>query len=356
MTKRKKGINASTGFIIIALVLVACIGTSFILVNMTKKNYLAREESLPESAISVYLEQVKNNDFASIYEDSLTVEPHLNSKEDYEQAIKDIYKDVHLNDLMFSPEPGEDDELLYGIYDGNVKVAVVKLIKSPSGKWVLTTLFQGDHNYTVEVPIGVTFKVNGLDVGEEYIKAASQPATNFSGLKDTSNAPKVTRYELTNLISDPEITVEASGYTLIKDVLSQTYYVGKDATSSELKSVVIDAAKTVARYPTKDGSFGSVSAITINNSDFYDRLKTMDNQWYAPHNVSSFSNEEVLTIVQQDDNTMIANVIFDYLIASGSTKKEYNIGYQISFMKVSGTWKIAGFAIDNELNPTTIKY
>lgn len=355
MTK-KKGITTKVAGIVLALVLVACIATSFILVQITKSTYSNREADLPESAISVYLEQVKNNEFGRIYENSLLIEPHLNSKDDYVQAIKDIYKDVDLGNLMFSPEPSENDDLLYGIYDGNVKVAVVKLIKSTSGKWLLTTLFNGDNNYTVEVPQGVTIKVNGLDVGDEYIKATNQPATNFSGLKDTTNAPKVTRYVLTNLISQPEITIDSPGYVMIEDVLSQAYYVGKDATTSDLKSVVLESAKTIARYPTKDGSFASVSAITINNSDFYERLKTMDNQWYASHNVSSFSNENVLSIVQQDENSMIANVVFDYLIGAGSTTKEYNIGYQMSFLKVNGTWKVAGFAIDNELNPLTIKY
>ncbi len=53
---------------------------------------------------------------------------------------------------------------------------------------------------------------------------------------------------------------------------------------------------------------------------------------------------------------MIGNVIFDYYIASGSTSKEYNCGYQITFANVNGKWKIAGFAIDNEMNPKTITY
>ncbi|MEF9892683.1 MAG: hypothetical protein RR738_05080 [Anaerorhabdus sp.] len=356
MSTKKIGLKRTAGIIIMLVVLLACVGTSILVVQMTKSNLASKEANLPESAISLYLKQVKNNDFNGIYENSLLIDPHLNSKEDYDQGIKDIYKGVNLDKLMYIDETTDYGDLLYGIYEGNIKVATVKLIKTADGKWLATTVFQGDNNYIVEVPEGVTIKVNGLDVGKEYIKQSEVPATNFSGLKDTSKAPKVTRYELTNLISEPQITVDGTGYTMIKDVLSNTYYVGKGTINSDLENTILSAAKTVARYPTKDGTLGAISAITITNSDFYDRVKTMDNQWYAAHNVSQFSNEDVLTIVQQDENSMIGNVIFDYLIASGSTSKEYHIGYQISFLKVNGAWKIAGFAIDNELNPATVKY
>ena len=53
----------------------------------------------------------------------------------------------------------------------------------------------------------------------------------------------------------------------------------------------------------------------------------------------------------QSDNSMIGNITMDYLISSSSASKNYHIGYQITFLNISNTWKIAGFAIDNDLNP-----
>lgn len=353
MSKRKKGIKASAGITILVLVLLICIGTATAFVLFTKTNLAKQEAKLPESAISLYLKQIKNNDFNGIYENSLLIDPHLNSKEDYDQAIKNIYDGVSLDKLIYQEEKSASDDLLYGLYDGNVKVAVIKLVKGTDGKWLASTVFQGDHSSIVEAPAGVTFKVNGVEVTNDYISNKNVTATNLSGLDDQSDAPKVVRYELNNLISEPVITTDNSGYTTIKDALSNTYFIGKETTDSDLEDTIINAGKTVARYPTKDGTLGAIGAITITGSDFYDRIKTMDNQWYAAHGTSQFSNEEVLSIVQQDENSMIANVIFDYYIASGSTSKEYHIGYQISFLNVRGTWKIAGFAIDNEMNPKT---
>ncbi|SJZ96039.1 hypothetical protein [Anaerorhabdus furcosa] len=353
MSKRKKGIKASAGITILVLVLLICIGTATAFVLFTKTNLAKQEAKLPESAISLYLKQIKNNDFNGIYENSLLIDPHLNSKEDYDQAIKNIYDGVSLDKLIYQEEKSASDDLLYGLYDGNVKVAVIKLVKGTDGKWLASTVFQGDHSSIVEAPAGVIFKVNGVEVTNDYISNKNVTATNFSGLDDQSDAPKVVRYELNNLISEPVITTDNSGYTTIKDALSNTYFIGKETTDSDLEETIINAGKTVARYPTKDGTLGAIGAITITGSDFYDRIKTMDNQWYAAHGTSQFSNEEVLSIVQQDENSMIANVIFDYYIASGSTSKEYHIGYQISFLNVRGTWKIAGFAIDNEMNPKT---
>lgn len=353
-TRKRRGIKPAAGVTILIIVLCICIGTAFAVVLGTKSSMAKKEAKLPESAISLYLKQVKSNDFSGIYENSLLIDNHLNSKEDYDQEIKNIYEGVNLDNLIYQQDSTDDS--LYGLYDGNVKVATIKLIKSSTGKWLASTVFQADNSSIVEVPAGVTFKVNGLDVSNDYITDKNVTATNYDGLDDQSVAPKVVRYTLSNLISEPEITVDNSGYAVMKDVLSNTYFIGKTSSTSSLEETAINAAKTCAKYPTKDGTLGAIGAITITGSEFYDRIKTMDNQWYAAHGTSQFSNEEVLSLIQQDEDSMIANVIFDYYIASGSTSKEYHIGYQISFINVNGTWKIGGFAIDNEMNPKTKKW
>ena len=51
---------------------------------------------------------------------------------------------------------------------------------------------------------------------------------------------------------------------------------------------------------------------------------------------------------------MVGYVTFDYYAAGGSYSRTWNCGYQMTFMNVNGTWKIAGMAIDNELNPNKV--
>lgn len=356
MAKNKKGIRSVAGLTILAITLTICLAGSFLTITLIKSNLAKQEAKLPDSAISIYLKQVKANDFDGIYENSLIIDSHLNSKEDYSQAIQNIYKDVDVNKVIYVPVSSKTDDILYNLYENDKKISTLKLIQANNGKWLASTLFQGDHSYKIEAPAGVEIQVNGFVINDKYMKEKNVSPTNFSGLNTDKYSPSVVQYELNNLISEPEITINNDGYDYIKDVLSNTYYVGKSTTDSILEDTFINAAKTCARYPTKDGTLGAIAAITITDSDFYEKLKTMDNQWYAAHGTSQFSNEAVLKIIQQDENTMIGNVIFDYYIASGSTSKEYNCGYQITFANVNGKWKIAGFAIDNEMNPKTITY
>ena len=102
---------------------------------------------MPESAISTYFKQIKNNEFDEIYDDSLIIDPHLNTKDDYIDALKEIYKDVDLDILNFI----KDDEDMYQITYENKLISNLRLIKSNDGKYIASTIFKGDNNYTVQV-------------------------------------------------------------------------------------------------------------------------------------------------------------------------------------------------------------
>ena len=340
---KRRGLNPVVPITILLIVLALCVGSSFFILNNQKSTLSKAEANLPESAISTYFKQIKNNDFDGIFNDSLIIEPHLNSKESYIEALKNIYKDLDVEKLGFIKDGTQED--MYQIVDGNKLVSNLKLIKSNEGKYLASTIFTGDNNYTVQEPLGLTLLVNGNELDDKYITQKEVIANNFSGLTNKDNAPIVNTYQINNLISEPEISIKESGYGITKDVLNNYYYVGKLPTDNDYKTVFENAAKAVAKYPTKDGGLGAIPYIT--GSDFYNRIKTLDNQWYAPHGTASFSNVEVKDVVMQSDGTMIGNITMDYYIASSSASKNYHIGYQITFLNN----KIAGFAIDNDLNP-----
>ncbi len=352
MAAKKRGLTPLFAFLILTTVLLLSVGGSFIFLQNQKASLAKLEENLPESAISAYLKQVKANDFDQIYENSLTISPHLNSKEDYINTLKEIYGGIDLNKVMYVQNPNEEN--LYQIIENDTLIAELQLINIDN-RWVANTIFKGDNNYIVQVPVGLTLKVNDLKVDESYISETDVIANNFKGLNDSSAAVKVNTYTLNNLISEPTITVEEGNYTTIKDVLNGYYYVGEASDDDDLIDIVENIAVTLAKYPTKDTSFGALSNYTIKNSDFYKRISTLDNQWYAAHGTATISNLNVSKIVKQSDNSLIANVTLDFYVASSSASKTYNIGYQMTLLKVSGEWKIAGFAIDNDLNPANQK-
>lgn len=349
MAKRKRGINRIFATIFLLLFTIACIGGGFLFVRNAKRSFLEAEKEMPESGISTYLNKIRTNDLDGVYEDSLKITPHLNSKEDYIEQLKKIYEKVDVSKLTFVP--AEEEEMYYLVLD-NELISTVKLEKAEDGSWLASTIFGGDNQYYVEVPVGLTISVNGRELDEVYLEEKNVVASNFKGLKDSSRAPKVNRYRLDNLISKPEIEVVGeSGYTTLDDILSNTIFVGKDAQTQENANTFIDDITICAKFPAQETGLGAVSAISITNSDWYQRIRSLQNTWFTSHGTSSFTNQSARNIIQQSDDTMVGYVTFDYYASNGEVSRTWNSGFQVSFLKENGVWKIAGMGVDSRLNP-----
>lgn len=329
---------------LIITTLVLCLILSFVTLMIVKQKIASEEKGLPQSAISLYLQDVKQGKYDQIYQDSLIVDPHFNSQEDYVTQLKKIYQDVDIQKVMYQANPNPEQ---YDLVYNDQLLATLKIIEQ-DGKYIASTIFKGDNNYRIEVPTGHSLKINDLDVNSDHIVAQNVQASNFSGIASNDDAPKIDIYEVNNLISEPKISVDGYDH-VIKDSLSNTYFVGKTA-NSNLEDIAINAAKTVAQYPAKDGSLGAIANISITSSDFYNRVRTLENTWFTNHGSYDFS-ATVSDIMQQNDNSFIANVYWDYYINAGSLERTYHGGYQISFLNVGGSYKIAGFAVDTDLNP-----
>ena len=168
---------------------------------------------------------------------------------------------------------------------------------------------------------------------------------------DVSFKPKTTVKKATVLTE-----IKGYGYTL-KSNKSKAYKKEFNNLAELLKKDKIDeeeyakkCAEAIIKFPCEDGSLAAVASYSITSSDFYKRISTLQNEWFTPHSIAKLSFGDV-KVIKQNDDSFIANVIWNYYISNGSLEREYHGAYQMSFLKVNGTYKLAGFAIDNELNP-----
>ena len=145
--------------------------------------------------------------------------------------------------------------------------------------------------------------------------------------------------------------VGESGYGTLKDVITSHILVGKTNEDSALKNTFISNSKTCAQFPAQEAGLGAVSGVVITDSEFYERVRTLQNNWFTAHGTSNFSNENAFQIIQQSEDTAVGYVTFDYYASNGEVSRTWNAGYQVSMMNVNGTWKIAGMGIDSRLNP-----
>lgn len=356
MNERRSGINPLIGIIVLLVLAIVSLFLGNRYVNNAREAFLAEEADLPESAISTYLEQVRNKDFDGIYEDSLIVAPHINSKEDYIAKLEEIYGDADISKIEFAPTEDSDTTKKYALVYQGKYLATLELLRSADGRWLSSTLFTGDNNYVVEVPTGLEITVNGIAIGNEYKTYEDIVATNFTGLQDTSAAPRVDRYELNNLLGKPTIEVVGqSGYGTLTDVITNTILVGRTSDDASIRDAMITNSKICAQFPAREAGLNSVAGVVITNSDFYNRVRTLQNDWFTAHGTSYFSNENAFNIIQQSDNTAVGYFTFDYYATNGEVERTWNAGYQVSLMNVNGSWKIADMGIDSRLNPNKVQ-
>lgn len=337
------------------LLLVVCLVGEFLFLNASKKQFLAKEKGMPESAISTYFKNLKSKDYNQLYQDSIQVKFHYNSQQDYIQKVEETYSDIDLDTLSYR-KVAVEGKLQYNLYkEDNSYVSTLDLVQNADGNWIATTIFEGDQSYDIEVPTGLKIKINGIDPNSETQTSQNVIAKNFNGVSEQFGV-KVDRYHVDSLFSQPKITVENDeSYTVVKDALSNTLFVGKKADNSDYANMLIEYAKTLARFPAKEGTINDIATIAITDSDMYARLRTMQNTWFSSHSVSNFSNEQATQMIQQSEDTLFGTVTFDYYAENADVNRTWNIGYQMSLKKVNGSWKIAQLAVNNDLNPNKQK-
>ena len=343
-------VNPIASIIVLLVTLAACFGGSYIYLQNAKKEFAAAESELPESALTAYLEKVEKKDFDGLYEDSLIISKHLNSKDDYIAKMEEIYGDVKVSDIEYAEVEGTSE---YKLASNGKYLATVELLQNSDGSYIASTIFSGDNNYVLEVPTGLQPVVNGITLDNSYLTESNVVASNFDGVESNESAVKVDKYALDNLLSYPESisVVEDSSYVGIQDALSNTIFVGKSTT--DLDDTFTSYAVTCAKFPAQEASVSDVAAISIRNSDWYSRISGMQNTWFTSHSVSNFSNVNAFDVIQQSDDTAIGHVSFDYYASNGEVDRTWHGGYQMTLIKESGTWKIASFGINVDLNPAS---
>ncbi len=344
--------NPLVGLILILLVLIGCVGGSFVFLNNARKEFAEEEAAMPESAISEYFARLKAGDYSGVYEDSQLIAPHLNGREEYIAKLQEIYKDADLSAIEFYNVDTVDGVEVYDLYSNGKYLASLKLLQAADGSYHASTEFSGNNSYTIEVPTGYKIMVNGIEMTEDNMIRYNETATNFKGMKDQSTAPKVDTYLLENLLGEPKIEMMGDGeYTTLKDVVTGTIYVGESVTDPEVLNTLVNYATTCAKLPAQEATLGQVAGISVTASDWYDRISTMQNAWFTAHGTSNFSNQKAFNVIAQSEDSVVGYVTFEYFADNGEVHRTWHSGYQVSLVRQNGVWKIAGMGIDSELNP-----
>ena len=353
---KKQGIPTGTAMAMIGLILVIVIGASAGVLTLVNAKMSAYEKTTPNAALEAYMKKIEKQDYSELYEQFQTRTGSLSSEADFNATMNTIYGNVDFQDLSYvkDDKTAEGHEGTYGVYSDGKKVSTLNLRKENDAGQVETVMqSSGNLSYLIDAPAAAQVKVNGIVLGSDYVKETQVPAGTFDRYKTSSAAPSVTRYEISELMSEPEIS--ADGYKVVKDAYEERFYVGSEATG-EVKNAgektMIAIAEATARYATGDGGLGTLTGYFLTGSEFATKIRTMDNQWYTSHAGVKFENAEVIDLIQIDDDDLVGKVIFDYTVLSNTYgNRTYHCGYQIVLTRSSGSWKAVDLVVNNDLNP-----
>lgn len=337
-----------------AILIILCLAISGVAMYIVPKNIenkqLANEANYPQSAISTYLTQVKNQEYDSIYQDSLKLTKHFNSQQDYIDLLQQTYSSIDTSKIQIAQDEA-DTSIYHLVYEGKL-LSDVKVIQDSDGTYIASTIFSNSESITLEVPVSSKLTINDIDVDSSYKTDSNVVATIADGIDENSyDVYMVDRYTIDNLISVDSISVDGKQMDYIVDSETKIIYPGTAISDNDIESFIIAAAKTASNYPSQEGSAGAIANYAITSSDFYRAYVTMENTWYTAHNSAIYSNEEVTKLIQLDNNNIYANEIMDYDVSGSLGSKTYHIGFQMVLTNVSGNYRISKFTVDSRLNP-----
>ena len=305
-------------------------------------------DTLPESGGNHYLESLQAKDYQSIYSQLNQANPTLNTYDGFTHKLESVYADYDVNQL--SVAKSDDPTKMYVTYDNKI-IHDLSIVKTDQG-YVGIPVFEDSKEYVIEVPTGSSLSINGFSVPSSSKTTSDTIATVMDGINDTyyPDVVSMDRYTVTNLYELESMEVNNQACDIMQDVVSKTYYCGKDVTSSDLNDWVFAAAKAIAAYPAKEGSVGAVANYVLSDSDFYQAYRTMENTWFTAHNSAVFSNETLINAIDIGNDNLLVQLAMDYLVSSSSGSKNYHIGFQMALYPTGNGYKIAGFGVDSTLN------
>ena len=312
------------------------------------------QKNVTEDALKI-LTSIQNKEEINLFENTQKEYPSFDSKEAYDVAIQALFQDVNVEELNLELVEKTDTQTKFEIHNGEQYLGTLKLDTDENDTIHASLPIQGSESYIFEVPVGRTFTMNGLDVDASYKIEENVPASNFFQFQDQTSIPHVDIYEVDHLLGLPEVELDGEKGEVLVDAITQHLLVGEALEDEELKELMIEDGQKIAQYPAQEVGLGAVSEIALTSSSWYERYTSLQNYWFTAHNISNFSNQDVICGIKQSEDTAVGHVVFDYFADNGEVHRTWHIGYQMTMVNTPQGWKVAGMEINNELNPNQIQ-
>lgn len=328
--------NKTLKTILISLCTLVVLVTAIFSFLIYQRKQKEKELHSPEYAIKEYINEIQNNVFEQIYQNSIYLYNNHSSQQELSNTLTNIYQNTNIKTIKIKDQHPYEDGYRYTLYQNNEAVSQV-MVKPYDNRYLVATLLKNEVTTYIESLPNLTFTVN--DYGIEDIHPKEMISSNFEEL-NVDNAPVILQYTIETLSQTPTLALP-SGYTFLKDLHEQKIYIGKLEPNTGLHDLFINAIEVFHSVTINKNWEKPLYSISIPDSIFLKQVK----EGY-PHlqglEKGHLENIRFSDILKQSEDSMMAHVTFDY-VSKNDTK---TFTYQIIFLKHQGIYKIAQLKIE----------
>lgn len=364
-------LNYWTGIAVYAVILLIIAICMIVYTGSCLKKY---ENSQSDKVMNDFL-----NDFTKMVADK-TLADNIELPASSEFEGKDTFANMYMSELdgttdytcKKSEGSYNTEEPMYDIYSDDKKVARMTLeAKDQHVVLGILTVFDWKiksiepvfsaktTDYTVSIPEGYTFTVNGITVSDDYKTGKVTENPDFVNVSKYVTMPKSVEYKLTGFVNKPEIKVyNASGSEVTADVdtkgnVSLSACGETSDMPSERKEEALNMAKVWDNFLTNDLSgsghgLATVQQYLIEDSYYWNLAKdyasSADITFISDHTLSGnpYTGVTVDNYIEYNDDCYSCHIAFtkNMTLTSGGARKDV-IDSTFYFVKYDGRWAIA---------------
>ena len=339
------------------------------------------EKSQPDKAMAGFLKE-----FRTMVDDNTLVDNiQLPSSSEFEG--KDLFANMYMSEFdgaseyTYEKNEGSYDteEPVYDIFaDGNKVARMTLEVKEQHVVLAILTVFDwkiksiepvftaNTNDYTVTIPEGYTFSVNGIKVSDDYKTGNAFDNPEFVNVSQYVDMPKSVEYKITGFVNKPEIKVyNASGKEVGYNVDSKgNVKLGASGDVSDMpedrKNDALNMAKVWDNFLTNDLSGSShglatVQKYLIEDSYYWNLAKayasSADITFISDHRLANppYTGVVVDNYVEYNDKCYSCHIAFtkNMVLTSGGARTDV-VDSTFYFVNYNGKWAIADMIATTE--------
>ncbi len=242
---------------------------------------------------------------------------------------------------------------VYSVREGGKEICRLRLKPAEKRRFFKTWqadgfIFGGDNAIDITVTGDTVLKLNGVEVGENYIVERDAALPGYEDFADVT--PKCVRYCVEGLRFKPVVTLE-NPYCYpnaeFKNGFWTVTYRGAENNRADAVNIAYSAAKAYVTYASsKNSPLAPLDKWLIPGSTLRARVLSFDRRYFARHDSAEFKNMEDLDFSIYGADEFSVKLSFDYVMRYGKKEQTDKTVITLYMLRRNGEWKLSDVAVE----------